>query len=69
MNNEQLIEAVETASANFRSAMIRRDAIESCVSPEWRAAHKEAKDLCEVRDQAYKAAWKAGAIQKPYWAR
>lgn len=43
----------ETAKATYHrllaesaDAILARDAIESCISPEWRAAHQRARDLC-----------------------
>lgn len=67
MNNTALTE-VETASEAARLAIIARDAIENCFSPEWKAAHAAAAVACRAKKAAYDRAYACGALARPYWA-
>ncbi len=48
-------------------AIFARDAIAD-VGPEWLAAHQLARAACEARLVVFEAAYRGGALARPYWS-
>lgn len=66
--NARAIEHAERCSREFDAAMRARDAIEVCISQEWRLAQAKASTAAVAKKNAYAHCYAIGALPKPYWA-